>query len=241
MKNRQSQMDSEDRLKTLEEKLTAEKLPYIPVVESLIFSSEVALSGAKIREIVGNLTPGEISLIVQHLNEQYRITGRSFEIREIGGAYQMFTLPEYASYVERIHQSRMKSRLSHKALETMAIIAYKQPITKHEIEEIRGVNVDGVVKTLLSRNLITIAGRAPAPGGPFLYKTTRAFLDYFGLRSLEDLPKLKEIDELVDIPDEDHPYYETFLKEISATELGLKEAGNHNSNENGGEADEQGE
>ncbi|MEJ2536275.1 MAG: SMC-Scp complex subunit ScpB [Calditrichia bacterium] len=114
--------------------------------------------------------------------------------------------------------------------------AYKQPVTRHEIEEIRGVNVDGVMKTLMSRSLVTISGRAQAPGSPFLYKTTRKFLDYFGLKSLDDLPKLKEIDELIDVDDVDRPYHETILREIDISELGLKENGNgeaNNREENG--------
>ena len=110
----------------------------------------------------------------------------------------------------------------------MAIIAYKQPLTKHEIEEIRGVNVDGVMKTLLSRNLVTISGRAKAPGSPFLYVTTKRFLDYFGLTGLEDLPKLKEIDELIDVEDERFPHHETIFREIDLVDLGLKSNGNEN-------------
>lgn len=207
-------------------KIPEAKRSFIPVVEALIFSSESALSPQRIREILPDLTPKEISLSVDYLNTHYRETGRAFVIKEIAGGYQMFTLPEYAGYVDQLYQNKKKSRLSHKALETLAIIAYKQPITRHEIEEIRGVNVDGVVRTLLSRNLITIAGRAQAPGSPFLYKTTKKFLDYFGLASLSDLPKLKEIDDLINVDDQDRPYYETLLKEIPPDELGMKRNGN---------------
>ncbi len=217
-----------------------DKKIYYNVLEALLFSSETPLSAAKIREIVPALTTREIATAVQWLNETYRSSARSFEIREIAGGYQIFTLPEYAVYVERLHQSKQKSRLSQKALETLAIIAYKQPITKHEVEEIRGVNVDGVVKTLLSRNLITISGRAKAPGNPFLYITTKKFLEYFGLRSLEDLPKLKEIDELIDVEDERFPHRETILKEMELDELGLKAEENNSSggdNSDGKESD----
>jgi len=217
-----------------------DKKVYYNVLEALLFSSETPLSAAKIREIIPMLTTREIATAVQWLNETYRSSARSFEIREIAGGYQIFTLPEYAVYVERLHQSKQKSRLSQKALETLAIIAYKQPITKHEVEEIRGVNVDGVVKTLLSRNLITISGRAKAPGNPFLYITTKKFLEYFGLRSLEDLPKLKEIDELIDVEDERFPHRETILKEMELDELGLQAEENNSSggeNSDGKESD----
>lgn len=222
------------------EALNEDKKVYYNVLEALLFSSEAPLSAAKIREIVPTLTTREIATAVQWLNETYRSSARSFEIREIAGGYQIFTLPEYAVYVERLHQSKQKSRLSQKALETLAIIAYKQPITKHEVEEIRGVNVDGVVKTLLSRNLITISGRAKAPGNPFLYITTKKFLEYFGLRSLEDLPKLKEIEELIDLEDERFPHRETILKEMALDELGLHAEENNSSggeNSNGKESD----
>lgn len=201
---------------------TEDKKVFVNILEALLFSSDTPLSISRIREVIPLLTPKEIATAVQTLNENYRNTARTFEIREIAGGYQIFTLPEYADYVERLNQNRQKSRLSQKALETMAIIAYKQPITKHEVEEIRGVNVDGVIRTLLSRNLITISGRAKAPGSPFLYITTKKFLEYFGLRSLEDLPKLKEIDELIDIEDERFPHHDTILKEIELDELGLQ-------------------
>jgi segregation and condensation protein B len=220
--------------------LPEDKMVYVNILEALLFTSDTPLPANKIRDIISALTPREINLGINYLNEQYRLSGRSFEICEIAGGYQMLTLPEYSDYVEALHQSRQKSRLTQKALETLAIIAYKQPVTRHEIEEIRGVNVDGVVRTLLSRNLITISGRAKAPGNPFLYITTKKFLEYFGINSLEDLPRLKEIDEIIDIEDVRFPHHETLLREIDLRELGLrpdngKDSGN---GENNGKAEE---
>lgn len=216
------------------ERYSEEQQSYIPIIEALLFSTEQPISVQKIREIVPVFTPRQIVEVLEYLNEQYHFSGRSFEIREIAGGYQMFTLPEFSEFVEKLHQLRQQSRLTQKALETLAIVAYKQPVTRHEIEDIRGVNVDGVIKTLLTRNLVTISGRAQAPGGPFLYKTTRKFLDYFGLKSLDDLPKLKEIDELIDVKSGDYPYQETLMREIDLTELGLKANGlkenNHKKN-----------
>ncbi len=205
-----------------------DKQIFLSIIEAVLFAGEAPIFVSKIQEILGDVKPQEISKLIESLNEQYRSTGRSFEIRQIAGGYQMFTLPEFSTYVEKLNQAKQKSRLSQRALETMAIIAYKQPITKHEIEEIRGVNVDGVVKTLLSRNLITISGRAKAPGGPFLYTTTRKFLDYFGLNALNDLPKLKEIDELVDVDEDGIEHHEIIFKEIHLDELGLKSEESNN-------------
>ncbi len=219
------------------DKIPEEKRPYISVLEALIFSSDDPLSPQRIREIISVFTPREIGWAVEVLNEVYQKTGRSFIIKKVAGGYQMFTLPEFSGYVEQLYQDVKKSRLTQKALETLAIIAYKQPITKHDIEEIRGVSVDGVLRTLLDRNLITIAGRAQSPGSPFLYKTTKKFLDYFGLNALSDLPKLKEIDELIDVEGESRPYHETLLKEIEPDELGMKanENGEINNESNGEE------
>lgn len=206
--------------------LSDKEITYLPIIEALVFASEAPLPIAKIREIIPALSPKQITMVIEYLNEQYRQGGRSYEIREIAGGYQMFTLPEFAAFIDKLYQEKQQSRLTQKSLETLAIVAYKQPVTRHEIEEIRGVNVDGVMKTLLSRGMVTISGRAQAPGSPFLYKTTKKFLDYFGLKSLEDLPKLKEIDELIDVEDEERPYHETILREINLSELGLKENGN---------------
>ncbi len=209
--------------------LPEDKMVYVNILEALLFTSDTPMTANKIRDIISALTPREISLAVTYLNEQYRSTGRSFEVREIAGGYQLFTLPEYSAYVEALHRNRQKNRLTQKALETLAIIAYKQPVTKHEIEEIRGVNADGVLKTLLSRNLTTISGRAKAPGNPFLYITTKKFLEYFGLKSLDDLPRLKEIDEIIDVEDERFPHHETLLREIDLNALGLRSDNDKNS------------
>ncbi len=216
-----------------ERSISQEEEPYLAIVEALIFSSETPLTPQRIREILTNLSVRDIRRFVSNLNQQYRKQGRSFEIREIAGGFQMFTLPEYAPYVEKLYENKQRNRLSAKALETLAIIAYKQPITRSEIEEIRGVNVDGVVRTLLSRNLITIAGRAEAPGSPFLYKTTKKFLEYFGLNSLSDLPRLKEIDELIDVEDRTSPYHDKLVKEISPSVLGIKVTVNGDNVKNG--------
>ncbi len=131
------------------------------------------------------------------MNVRYTETGSSFRIREIAGGYQFYILPDYVGYVEELFARRRKMRLTRAALETIAIIAYKQPVTKNEIEQIRGVSSDGVINTLLEKNMVLITGRATTVGKPLQYGTNEEFLKFFGLNSLADLPKMSEIEELL--------------------------------------------
>lgn len=198
----------------------------LAVIEALIFASDGPLPPRKIVEILPHLTERLVRRAVEELNATYRQTERTFVIEEVAGGFRFFTLPEFEPFLKKLYANRSQQRLSQKALETLAIIAYRQPITRQEIEEIRGVSADGVIRTLLARNLITIAGRAEAPGSPFLYKTTKTFLEYFGLNSLNDLPKLKEIDELIAADEElKTQYQEVLLHQIDPETLGLKPNG----------------
>lgn len=167
------------------------------VIEALLFASDAPLSPSRIQEVVGEIEEAEIREAVDALRAEYRAGARAFDIFEIEGGFQLLSRPEFASWVERLFVERRKARLSRPALETLAIIAYKQPIVKAEIEMIRGVSTDGVIRTLLERNLITITGRAEAVGRPLLYGTTREFLNYFGLNDQSDLPKIEELRELL--------------------------------------------
>lgn len=197
------------------------------ILEVLLFASDEPLSPKKIRDIAPEFKGVELQRIVDALNASYRESGRTFRIQMVAGGYQLFSQPEYAEYVERLYSKRQQNRLTTKALETLAIIAYKQPVTRHEIEEIRGVNVDGVIKTLLARNLITIAGMATTPGNPYLYKTTETFLQYFGLKDIQELPKLKELDEIVEADAELKEKIDAeTLEELAPEILGLKKNGN---------------
>jgi segregation and condensation protein B len=126
------------------------------------------------------------------LIQEYKVRNTGLLIVEIANGYQMVTNPEYAEWVKKFRSSHMSSRLSIPALETLAIIAYRQPIIRAEIEQIRGVNSDSAIRTLLEKRLIKILGRKEVPGRPFLYGTTREFLQYFGLKDLTELPTLKE-------------------------------------------------
>jgi segregation and condensation protein B len=194
-----------------------------PVIESLLFSSDEPLTAQKLKDIIAQESVKEIKTAISRLNQHYERTGSSLMIREVAGGYQMVTREVYAFYINKLYKGRSAQRLTQRALETLAIIAYKQPITKQEIEAIRGVNVDGVLRTLLQRKLITIEGRQKTPGNPLLYGTSKFFLQYFGLKSIESLPKLKEIDELLK---DDDKFLESLdrvaLEKLVPESLGLK-------------------
>ena len=146
----------------------------------------------------GQIGQKELREIVDELNDGYEENGRSFRIIEIAGGFQFATTKQFGPFVGLLSRDRAKRRLSPAALETISIVAYRQPVTKPEIESIRGVNCDQVLVSLLERELLTIAGRADTVGRPLLYGTTDAFLRAFGLNSLSDLPKLRELEELME-------------------------------------------
>ncbi len=161
------------------------------VIEALLFAATSPLSSQKLSDLVGGIKSNRIGRIVAELNTEYQKGGRGFRIQEIAGGYQFYTLPHLAPWIERLVAEKRR-KLSRQALETLAIIAYKGPINRLQIEAIRGVCSDGVLKTLLERGLIQIKGREKSLGRPFLYGTSKAFLRYFGLRRLSDLPGWKE-------------------------------------------------
>lgn len=177
---------------------------YISVVEALIFAADDPISSneiiSAIKAIDGNdisISEEEIEKTVDELNEKYSQNGSAFTILKIAHGYIYATKPDHAKYVGFLSTEKSKRRLSQAALETLAIIAYKQPLTKPELESIRGVNSDYTINTLLEKNLITIQGRADTVGRPLLYVTTDEFLKYFGLRNISDLPKPREIEEIM--------------------------------------------
>jgi len=166
------------------------------VVEALLFASEKPLAIEQMRNALDNLEATEIRKILENLKAEYEQSNRGIRLAEIAGGFQMITAPGYSAFLKKLFKGRRVERLSRPALETLAIIAYKQPLTKLEIESLRNVNADGVMKNLLDKNLVRISGRKKAPGRPFVYGTTRQFLEYFGLKSLEELPKLEELSNL---------------------------------------------
>jgi segregation and condensation protein B len=167
------------------------------IVEALIMASPEPITAKKIAEMLDDLTPSKVSKTVSELNTRYMESSNSYRIREIAGGFQFYIMPEFAGFVEEMFARRRKLRLTRAALETLAIIAYQQPVTKTDIEHIRGVSSDGVIHNLLEKKMLTITGRAETVGKPLQYGTTEEFLKFFGLNRLEDLPEMSEIEELI--------------------------------------------
>jgi segregation and condensation protein B len=162
------------------------------VIEALLFSSDKPLLIEQIRKILDNLDGSQIRKTIEELKLEYEQFNRGMRIYEVAGGFQMIAASHFSTFLKKLFKGVEHSeRLSKPALETLAIIAYKQPLSKLAIESLRKVNVDGVVSTLLDRNLIRVTGRKKAPGRPKVYGTTRGFLEYFGLKSLEELPKIE--------------------------------------------------
>lgn len=166
-------------------------------IEVLLFSSDTPLTLKRMQIFARGIPQKEILEAIDHLNLEYSSTGRIFEIRALAGGYQMVTRKEFGDLARQFLKHRTIPRLTPAALETLAIIAYQQPITRLRIEEVRGVDVSGVLQTLLERRVIRITGRDKGIGRPLLYGTTDEFLRYFGLNDLADLPNLKETLELL--------------------------------------------
>lgn len=164
-----------------------------PKVEAALLASERPISVARLADALGGIAAAQIKTAVAHLNQTYERDGRSFRIESVAGGWQIRTLPEHAAVLTALHKTRSQSKLSPAALETLAIVAYKQPIMRAEIETIRGVACGEVLRSLMDRHLIKIVGRAEEIGRPMLYGTTKAFLEVFGLSNLKDLPKVEDL------------------------------------------------
>ena len=161
----------------------------IDVVEALLFASEAPVEAERIQEVLDLPSAGEARELVRVLGERLDGQGRALQIIEVGGGFRLVTRPEVAPWLVKLARSRTRSRLSRSSLETLAIIAYRQPASRPDIDAVRGVNSEAVLDNLLDRRMVRIAGRKDSPGRPFLYETTRDFLVAFGLRDLADLPK----------------------------------------------------
>ena len=166
------------------------------IIEALLFAADEPLGIGRITQVTG-LEPDVIIMAVDELNDVYSAAGRTFRIHKVAQGYQLYTTVDYADWVRKLYQSQQVQKLSRAALEVLAIAAYNQPITRPEIEKLRGVDCSGPLLTLLERRLIATAGRAHRAGNPFLYRTTREFLRYFGLEKLEDLPSMEELGEFL--------------------------------------------
>jgi segregation and condensation protein B len=177
------------------------------VIEALLFSAQKPISAKEIVDLLkrasessdfsqndfANVQPAEVAAALEQLKLEYVQQQRAFQLIEKAEGWQLATDPAYAPWVSKLHPEPKPARLTAPALETLAIIAYRQPITRPDVEAVRGVTIDGVLQNLMERGLVKISGRAEIPGRPLLYETTQFFLDHFGLRSLDELPNVEEL------------------------------------------------
>lgn len=170
----------------------------LAILEALLFVAEEPLPLAKLQEILADAAPAETDAALRDLADRLENEGRGLMVQEVAGGFRLTTRPDVHAWIQKLQQVK-PTRLSRAALETLAIIAYRQPVTRAEIEAIRGVAVDGVLRTLLERELVRMMGRKAEAGRPMLYGTSHQFLEHFGLRELGDLPTLREINELIGI------------------------------------------
>jgi len=160
----------------------------LPTVEALLLSTHHPLTAGRLAELMELPGTKSVRSAIKSLNEQYEQSDRSFRIEQVAGGYQILTLPKFGEILKKLHQKEIDSRLTKSALETLAIIAYKQPILRADLEAIRGVACGETIRSLMEKHLVKIAGRAEVPGRPILYGTTKRFLELFGLNNLKDLP-----------------------------------------------------
>jgi segregation and condensation protein B len=206
----------------------------IPHIEALVFASDKPLTRTDLVELVNNAlgfiedraTSEQVDAAVDGIREKYSAEFYAFELREIGGGLQFLTKKEFYKTVALLNGEKFLKRLSTASLETLAIIAYKQPITKSEMEAIRGVNCDYAVQKLLEKDLVVISGRKEdAVGQPLIYSTSKSFMDYFGINSASDLPKISEVmmEELVNVTNVIQAQAEQLEHEAAATETAVEE------------------
>ena len=200
------------------------------IIEALLFASDDSLSSKQIMDILKSaensgpqirMKEEEILGVIRELNAEYAHAGRSFRIIQIAGGYQFATMPDFAEWLGRLVKEKAKRKLSQAVIETLSVVAYKQPITKPEIEAIRGVNADYAIQRLMERGLITIVGRAATAGRALLYGTTSDFLKHFGLNDLSELPKPREIEEIM--ADQGFEMEKEILKRMGKTDEEIEE------------------
>lgn len=187
------------------------------VIEALIFASGDPISAAKIRDIIVEneeqieISEETVSDFVDRLNQRYDENGLSFRIQKMGGGFTFATQSKYHYWLSIFQHENAYRKLSQSAIETLAIVAYRQPVTKPEVDQIRGVDSGYIIRQLMEKALIEVSGRADSPGKPLLYKTSRHFLQHFGINSVEELPKPREIDEI--LKDDDMAEHRRLLME----------------------------
>jgi segregation and condensation protein B len=167
------------------------------IIEAILLTADAPVTPGRLIDLLDGFNGRDIRQAIDALNEQYQRAGHGFTIAEVGGGFQMATLQEYGPWVRKFHHHRSQVRLSQAALETLAIVAFKQPVTRVGLDSIRGVNSGGVLHTLMELGLVRLVGRSEGLGKPMLFGTTREFLIHFGLKSLADLPRPRELEELL--------------------------------------------
>jgi segregation and condensation protein B len=186
-------MTEESERGTSDERRATSSEPTVEsVVEAVLFASDESLTAERLANIVGT-TVKQLRQHIKNLNGKYEEHNNAFRIEQIAGGYQMLTLSSYNHWLKKLLRARSDSKLSPAALETLAIIAYKQPVIRADIEAIRGVAVGEITRSLMYKGLVRIVGRAEVLGRPMLYGTTKKFLEVFGLNTLKDLPKIEEL------------------------------------------------
>ena len=164
-----------------------------PALEAVLLAADEPLTSRRLAQLVDLPDGTHVRRLAREINQRYELQGRAFAVEEIAGGFQMLTRPEFARYLRRLHQSDAAARLSKPALETLAIVAYRQPVLRADVEAIRGVESGEMLRQLMEKGMVRIAGRAEALGRPFLYATTRRFLQRFGLKGLKELPMVEEL------------------------------------------------
>lgn len=188
------------------------------VLEALLFSATSPLSDKRLSRLMNGVAPEEVQRLIAELNKDFAAPGRGITIMEVAGGYQLATRNEYSDWIFRLHRHRKRSPLTPAVLETLAIIAYKQPIVRADIEAIRGVDCGGVLRQLQDSGLVEAVGRKEVPGRPPLYGTTEFFLKLFGLRRLGDLPSMEDLKSMLAKPEPTHPGQgEMFPAEVTET------------------------
>ncbi len=188
-------------------------------LEALLFATDSPLTVARLKKIFPEAETAEFKKAVEELQEEFESSGHAFTVVEFGGGWQIATKPEFSPIVEKMLKTRRFTRLSKAGLEVLAIIAYRQPITRLEVDDIRGVNSSGAIGTLTERNLAAVVGRSQSVGNPLLYGTTREFLNHLGLKGLNQLPDLPDIEGVMDDRDELKEFASQVGREVSEEEL----------------------
>lgn len=196
---------------------TLQGLELVAVLEALLFVSPEPIPAARLATVVGAVSKAEVEQALTLLQDQLAQGGRGIQLVKLAGGYRLVTKADCAPWLKRLDKAKAAQKLSRSALESLAIIAYKQPLVRAEIEEIRGVETSGVLRTLLERKLVRIVGRKEVPGRPIMYGTTKFFLEHFGLQDLGQLPPLREFKELGEAEQAMLPIEETTTLDVALT------------------------